>query len=122
MPLDKPDAAAREATAAVSTVQGSTERGRDCPGARADLNEVAVGVLSHHDAAGIAGEALGRFRGNARALFEDGLAGMVGVCEDGRVDMDDDLVTLTGSARVDSVMERSLGEEGKGVGLKLRHR
>ena len=67
-------------------------------------------------------KALGRFRGNARAVFDDGLAGLIGILQDGGVDMDHHLVVLGRRARIDAVVERGLGEQLQGVGLLLRHR
>jgi hypothetical protein len=64
----------------------------------------------HHDPAGVTRQALGRFRGNAHAVLEDGLAGRVWLREHGRVDVDYDLIALARSAGIDAVMERGLGE------------
>jgi hypothetical protein len=61
MPLRDPDAAAGEATAAVAMLERPAERRRNRSRARADLDESAVGVRTHHDTACIARQALGRF-------------------------------------------------------------
>jgi hypothetical protein len=42
--------------------------------------------VPHHHAAGVAGQALGRSRGNARTVLEDRLAGLIRVCEDLGID------------------------------------
>ena len=110
MALGDPDSAAGEATAAVSMVKRASECRRNRPGARPDLDEPAVGVGAHDHAARIAREALGRFRGNARAIFEDGVARLVGVRQDMRIDVHYDLVALAGGTGVDLVMQRRLHE------------
>jgi hypothetical protein len=47
---------------------------------------------------------------------------MLGVGQDCRVDVDDDLVPLARGAGIDPVVKRGLGQEGQGVGLLLRER
>src|SRR5580765_7745559 len=49
--------------------------------------------------------ALGRSRGNARAVLEDRLAWRLGVRQNLGVDVDDDLMALARGAGIDSVME-----------------
>src|SRR5262249_60077746 len=73
MTLSEPHAAAREATTLVAMVQRSSDRRRDraCPGG--DLYDTTVLGMLHHDAAGIARQASGRFRGNVGAVLEHGL-------------------------------------------------
>jgi hypothetical protein len=110
MSLGDADSAAREATAAVSAVERSSDCRGDRPGPGADLDQPAVGILAHHHAARIAGETLGRLRGNAGAVFEDGLARVIGVCEDLGIDVDHHLVPLAGGTGIDLVMQRGLGE------------
>ena len=109
MPLPDAHAAAGEATSAVAMVQRSPDRGRNRPCPGADLDEPPLRVVPHDHAAGIAREALGRFRGNACAVLEDRLAGVLGIGEDAAVDVHDDLVPLARGAGVDTVMERRLG-------------
>ena len=116
------DPTAREAAATIATLKRAPQRGRDRPSPGADLDEPAVGILSHHDTARIARDALRRFRGNARPVFEDGLARVVGVGEDPSVDVNDHLVPLARCAGVDPVMERRLSEKRQGIGLLLRER
>ena len=69
--LNEPAAAAREATVPVAVQQCPAEGGRDRPGAGADLYQVPLGVVMHDDPAGVAGQALRRFRGNAGAVLVD---------------------------------------------------
>jgi hypothetical protein len=52
---------------------------------------------------------LRRFRGNARAAFEDGLAGLIGIRQHLSVDVDDDLIALARGARVEPVVQCRLG-------------
>ena len=110
MALTDPDTAAREAAAAVAVVQRAPDGGRNRPGPGTDLHDPAVGVVSHHDPAGIAGQTLGRSRGNARTVFKDRLAGLLGVREHLGVDVDDDLVALAGGAGIEPVVQRRLRE------------
>jgi hypothetical protein len=49
-----------------------------------DLHDTAVPAVLHHDPARVARQALGRFRGNAHAVLQDGLARRVGIREHGR--------------------------------------
>ena len=78
--------------------------------------------MLHHHPTRVTAQALGRFRGNACAIFDDGLAGLIGILEHRAVDMDHHLVVLGRRARVDAVVERGLGEELQRVGLLLSHR
>jgi len=78
--------------------------------------------VAHDDPAGVTGQALRRFRGNADAVVEDRLAWVIGVCQHRGIDVDHHLVARPGGARVEAVMERRLGEQRQGVGLLLLHR
>ncbi len=60
-----------------------------------------------------------RFRGNVLAVFEDGLAGLIGVGEGRGVDVDHYLVSLAGGTGVDAVMESRLREQCQRVRLPL---
>jgi len=53
---------------------------------------------------------LRRFRGDARAVFEDRLTRRIRVCQYWRVDMDDHLIALARRAWVDTVMQSRLRE------------
>jgi hypothetical protein len=50
---------------------------------RPDLHDIAVPIAAHHNAARVARQALRRFRGNARAPFEDRLARRITVGQHG---------------------------------------
>ena len=78
--------------------------------------------MLHHHSTRIASQALRRFCRNARAIFDDGLAGLIGVLQDRGVDMDHHLVVLGRRARIDAVVKRGLGQQLQRVGLLLRHR
>src|SRR5438093_6641587 len=113
MALAEANAAAGEAAAAVSVVERPPYRRRDRPGPGTDLDDMAVVAVSHHDPARVARDALGRFRGNARAVLQHG-----GVF----LDVDHDLIAFSRSAGVEAVMERRLGEQRQSIGLLLAHR
>jgi len=66
--------------------------------------------MSHHHAARVARQARGRFYGNVRAVLEDRLAGLIGVCEDLGIDVGHDLVALDGGAGVDAAVKGRLRE------------
>jgi len=55
-------------------------------------------------------------------VFEDGLARSVWIRQYRRVHVDDDLVSLCGCARIDTVVQRRLGDEDQRVRLLLAHR
>jgi hypothetical protein len=76
----------------------------------------------HHHPARVARQALGRFRGNAHAIFQDRLAGCLGVREHRRVDVHHDLIALARGPRIHTVMERRLGEQGESIRLLLLER
>src|ERR1700694_5860995 len=79
MALAERHSAAWKATAVVAMVERTPYRGWNRPGSRADFDDASVRVMAHHDAARVAREAAGRFRGNVRAALEDRLAGRVGI-------------------------------------------
>jgi hypothetical protein len=74
--------------------------------------------MTHDDAARVAGQALRRLRGDARPV-DHGLAGRIDIGQHGSVDVNHDLVALAGRARIHTVMERRLREQGEGVRLVL---
>jgi hypothetical protein len=119
MALADPDGAAGEAAAAVPVLERPANRRRDRPGAGCDLDDPAVRSVLHDDPARVARQTPGRFRGNARAVFEEGLARRLGVGQHRRVDVDDHLVPLAGGAGIEAMVEGRLGEQGQGVGLLL---
>src|SRR5437016_8361324 len=122
MTLAEANPAAREAAAAVAMVERAPYRGRDRARTRADFDDTAVRVVSHHHPARVARDAPRRFRGNARAVFEERLAGLIGVGKDRRIDVDDDLVALSRRAGIEAVVQGGLGEQRQSVGLLLGHR
>jgi hypothetical protein len=119
--LAEAHAVARKPAAAVSMVESAADRRRDRTGPGADLDDAAVRVVAHHHAARIAGQAAGRFCGNAHAVFQDGLAGLLGIGKGRRVDVDDHLVALTRGAGIDAVVEGRFREQGQRIGLLLLH-
>src|SRR5436309_1275342 len=74
MPLGEVKATAREAAALVPMVERSPQGGGNRPGPRPDLQQTAIAVVAHHHPAGVARQALGRFRGDVSTPLEDGLA------------------------------------------------
>jgi hypothetical protein len=85
MALAELDAAAGEATATVAVVKCPAERGRDRARPGSDLDSPPVRIVPHDYAARVARQAARRFRGNVRAVVEDGLAGRVGIRQHGGV-------------------------------------
>ena len=75
--------------------------------------------MAHDDAACVAGEPPGRFRGNVLAVFEGRLAGLIRVHEHWRVDVDDNLVAVTRRTGVEIVVQRGFRDHGQRVGLLL---
>ena len=119
MSLSEPDPAAREPAAAVAVMERPPEGRRDRARPGSDLHDMAVPAVLHHHAARVARQALGRSRGNARAVLEDGLAWLIGACEDFGIDVDHYLVALCRGAGVDAVVESSLREQRQRVRLLL---
>ena len=85
--LAKAAVAAREAAAAVAMEQRPPQCRRDGARLGPDLEDAPVRIMLHHDPARVTSQALGRFRGNACAIFDDGLAGLIGILEDDSVDV-----------------------------------
>jgi hypothetical protein len=122
MALAEGHAAALEATPAVAMVERAPDRRWDRTCAGADFDDATLGVVPHQHPARVARQPAGRYRGNVRAAFEDRLAGRVGVRENRLVDVDDDLVTLAWSSRIEIVVEGALGDQGQRIGPLLSHR
>jgi len=59
-----------------------------------DFHDPAVPAVSHYHPGGVARQALGRSSRNARVVFEDGLAGLLGIRQDLGIDVDHHLVAL----------------------------
>ena len=89
------------------------------PGPGPDLPEAAFAVVAHHHPTGVAREAPGRFRGNARAALEDGLPRLLRISQDWGVDVDHHLVALPRSAGIEAVVQDRLREQGQGIRLLL---
>jgi hypothetical protein len=117
--LAEPPVAAREAATAVTMEQRPPQCRRNRAGLGPDLEDALVLIMLHHHPTRVTSQALGRFRGNACAIFDEGLAGLIGILEDDSVDMDYHLVVLGRPARIDAVVERGLGQQLQGVGLLL---
>ena len=94
MTLAEANPAAQEAAAAVAMVERTSDRRWDRARTRTDFDDTAVTAVLHYHAARVARDAPRRFCGNARAIFEEGLAGLIGVGEDRRIDVDDARVEL----------------------------
>ena len=110
MALAESHSAAREATAAVSVMERPPERRRNRAGSGRNLHDSTVETVLHHHAARVARQALRRFRGNAHAVLEDGLAGLIGVREHRGIDVDHHLISLSQGAGIDAVVEGRLRE------------
>jgi hypothetical protein len=78
--------------------------------------------MLHDDAAGIACQASRRFRGNVFAIRESRLPRHLWIGERRSVDMNDDLIPLARSSRIDTVMEGGLREQRQGIGRLLLER
>jgi hypothetical protein len=88
MPLGEAKATAREAAALIPMVERSSQGGGNRPGPGPDLRQTSLLVMAHHHPAGVAGQPLGRLRGNARAVLEDRLARLLRIGQDLGVDVD----------------------------------
>ena len=100
--------AAGEAAAAIPMEQRSPQRRRDRARLGADLEDPTLGIMPHDHPARVASEALSRFCRNAPALFDDGLAGLIGVFQDAGVHVNHHLVVLGRRAGIDAVVQRGL--------------
>jgi len=80
-----------------------------------------VVVVAHHHPACVARQALGRFRGNARAVLEHGLARLIRIGQHLGIHVDHDLIALARGAGIE-VVEGRLREQGQGIGLLLGQR
>ena len=89
----------------VSVLQRPPQRGRNRAGPSPYFHDPAIGIVSHDHTARVARQPLGRFRGNVCAALEDRLAGRVGVGQHGRIDVDDHLIALAGSAGIDQLKQ-----------------
>jgi len=118
MPLAEADTAAWEAATSVPMVERSTQGGRNRPRPGPDLQQAPVVVVAHHHPARVARQALGRFRGNARAAIEHGLPGLIRIGQHLGIDVHHHLVALARGTGIEVVQGR-LREQGQGIGLLL---
>ena len=102
-------------------LERSPQRRGNRAGAGIDFHHAAIPVVAHHHAAGVARQAAGRSRGNARAILKDALAGLIEIRQDLGVDVDHHLVALGRRAGIDAVVQRRLGEQRQRVRLLLDH-
>ncbi len=103
MPLPEADAAAGKAATPVPMVERSTQSGGNRPGLGTDLQQAPVVVVAHHHPTRVARQALGRFRGNARAAVEHGLPRLIRIGQHLGVDVDHHLVALARGAGIEVV-------------------
>src|SRR5712664_2724672 len=89
MPLAEADAAPREAAAPVPMVERSPQGGGNRPGPGPDLQQAALGVVTHDCPARVARQALRRLRGNAHAVLEDRLPRLLRIGQYRGVDVED---------------------------------
>ena len=123
MTLTEAPVTARKATSVVAMLERAAQRGWNRARPRGDFDHAAVPSVLHHHAAGVAGQAPGRSRGNVLAALEHGLSGRLRVGQRRRVDVDHHLVALTRHAGVDAVVQGRLREQSQRVGLLLlQHR
>ena len=86
-------------------VERSPQGGRNRPRPGPDLHQAPVVIVAHHHPARVARQAPRRFRGNARAVLEHGLAGLLRICQCRCVDVDHDLVPLSRRAGIELVVQ-----------------
>jgi len=122
MPLAIAHAAAGETAAPVPMVERSPQGGGNRPGPGTDLQQAPGIVVAHHHLAGVARQAPGRFRGNARAVLHDRLTRLIRLGERLGVDVDHHLIALTRGAGIEPVMKGRLREQRQRIGLLLGHR
>jgi pyrimidine deaminase RibD-like protein len=91
MALAEAPAAAGEATALVTMLKRAAQRWRDRACSRADFDQTPPVVVAHDDPGCVAGQTLRRSGRNAHAALEHGLPSLVGVDQDGGVDVHNDL-------------------------------
>jgi len=106
----------------VAVVERSAQRRRNRSRPGTNLHHMTVVVVAHHDSARVARQAPGRFRGNVRAVLEDGLALLIGVSQHRGIDVDHHLIALSRRAGIEPVMQGGFREQGEGVRLLLAHR
>jgi hypothetical protein len=103
MPLAEADTAAREAATPVPKVERSTQGGRNGSSPGTDLQQAPIVVVAHDYPTGVARQALGRFRGNARAVLEHGLARLIRIGQHLGIDVNHHLIALARGAGIEVV-------------------
>jgi len=83
-----------------------------------NLQQAFIVVVAHHHPAGVARQAPGRFRGNARAVLEHGLARLIRIGQHLGIDVNYHLVALARGTGIEVVKGR-LREQGQCIGLML---
>src|SRR2546426_3766554 len=111
VPLREADAAAGKATTSIAMIERPPQGGRNRPGPGPDFDRPPAFVMPHHHAAGIARQTARRFRGNAHTPLEDRNARPIRVGQRRSIDVDHDLVALTGGAGIVTMIEGCLGEQ-----------
>ena len=102
-------------------VERSPQGGGNRPGPGPDLHQAPVVVLAHHHPARVARQALGRFRGNARAAIEHGLPRLIRIGQHLGINVDHHLVALARGTGIEVVQGR-LRKQGQGIRLLLGQR
>src|SRR5688572_30317169 len=74
-----------KAAALIAMLERAAQGRWDRPGPDADLGDPACRVVTHQHAARVAGQPLGRPRGDVLTVFQGGLTGLVGIGQDRRV-------------------------------------
>ncbi len=101
MPLAEADPAAGEAAPPVPRVERPPQGRRNRPGPGPDLQQASVVVVAHHHPTRVTRQALGRFRGNARAVLEHGLPRLIRIGQHLGIDVDHHLVALVRGAGIE---------------------
>jgi len=104
MTLHERKPAAGKPAAAISMMEGTPQRGRNRARPGGDLHDTALWIMPHHHPAGIARQPLRRFRGNVRAVLDRGLPARLRICQHRRIDVNDDLISLTRCPGVESMI------------------
>ena len=120
MTLRDPNAAPGESTSLIPLLQGPPQRRRDGPSPGPHLRHATVSIMAHEYAAGVTGESLRRFRGNVGAFLQHRLPRRR-FSQHFRVNVDHDLIALTGGPRVEPLVERRLGDQCHRVYVLLRN-
>ena len=104
----------------VPMLQRPPQRRRNRPRPGPDLHHPPVLVVPHHHPACVAGQPLGRFRGNVAPFVQHGLAGLLRIRQDRGVHVDHHVIPLPRGPGIELVMQRRLGQQRQRVGLLLR--